>query len=288
MNSVPVAQLSSPELAQLMHFYAESGVEWMLEDVSQDRFAEFEAFEARRSTQTNSPVADRPVPVPAPATPRQQAQERGPTPHAPQIAVPAAEVIVEAQRIAASATTVQQLAEAVSAFGGCNLRNSARSTAFMAGNPAARIVVAGGLPGADDDREGAPFSGVTGGILTRMLAGISIAADEVMMFNFIPWRPPGSRPPTLHEVEICKPFGLRLIELVRPVAVLALGNYPARYLSGSDEGIHSLRGRFIDIEAGTISTRLFATFHPQDLIAAPLNKRLAWQDLLAFNSEISN
>jgi DNA polymerase len=284
MNAPSAENLNTFELAQLMHFYAESGVEWALEDEPVDRFAEFVALEARRA----APVSREPARSTAAAAPqRQQAVER-PVPQQRQtVAVPDAEAIAEARRIANEAMTIEALAEAVSVFAGCNLRNSARTTAFMNGSPTARIAIAGGLPGADDDRDGAPFSGASGAMLARMLAGIGIPTEDVMMFNLIPWRPPGNRAPTAHETEICRPFNARLLELLKPTAVLALGTYPAKLLSGSAEGIHALRGKRIDIEVAGAMVPMFATFHPQDIISTPLNKRLVWQDLLAFRAQIN-
>lgn len=285
MNAMPADQLDARALAQLLHFYAESGVEWALEDEPVDRFAEFEALEARRAAQQAQPdraqearAERRPAPDRQPAPPpRQQA-----------VAIPDAEAVAEAQRIAAQANTLDELADAVASFTGCNLRNGARNTAFMSGNHAAPIAIAGGVPGADDDRDGVPFSGPAGGMLARMLAGISIPVENVLMFNLVPWRPPGNRPPTPHEAEICRPFDMRLLELLKPKAILALGSYPAKALSGSAEGIHALRGKRIDVAVGGSLVPMFATFHPLEIIQTPLNKRLAWQDLLAFNAELTN
>jgi uracil-DNA glycosylase family 4 len=281
MTTPSADHFNARELAQLMHFYAETGVEWLLEEAPVDRFAEFVELEAQRTAPMRSPqsspkVLQRQAPVDKPPVPQRQA-----------IAVPDAEAVAEAVRIAAQATTLAELAEAVIGFTGCNLRNSARNVAFLSGSATARIAIAGGVPGADDDRDGAPFSGASGAMLARMLAGIGIAPADVLLFNLVPWRPPGNRAPTQHESDICRPFTLRLLEILKPAAVLALGNYPAKTLSGSAEGIHALRGKRIEIDVGGEKIPMLATFHPQDIIATPLNKRLVWQDLLAFRAEIT-
>lgn len=287
MTAQSAQSLSPAELVQLMHFYAEAGVDWLIEEEPQDRFAEFAAMEVARA---------KPAPRAAAGVPQSQPEQlaaRGAArpavaPVRQAVAVPDAEAVSEAQRVAASARTAEELALAVAAFGGCNLRNSARNTVFMAGNPAARIAIAAGMPSADDDRDGVPFSGAAGEMLRKMLAGIGLSLEDVLLFNLIPWRPPGNRPPTPHELEICRPFGLRLIELVAPQHVLALGNLPAKILSGSGEGIHALRGRWIDLPTSGSAVPMMATFHPQDLVAAPACKRLAWQDLLAFKAALTN
>jgi DNA polymerase len=283
MNAPSAQSLTLNELFQLVHFYAEAGVDWTLEDEPQDRFAEFAAMEAARAR-------------PAERAPAETAESRGqrprarvapPAPVRTAVAIPDAEAVAESRRIAAAALTLDELAAAVAAFAGCNLRNSARTTAFMSGNANARIAVAGGISTADDDRDGQPFSGPAGTMLAKMLAGIGLSPDDVLTFNPIPWRPPGNRPPTPHELDICRPFGMRLIELLKPEAVLALGNFSARFFSGSNETVHGLRGRWMDVQAGGATVPVMATFHPQDLVTAPACKRLAWADLLAFRAKLT-
>lgn len=286
MNAQSAQSLTLNELFQLVHFYAEAGVDWILEDEPQDRFAEFVALEAARARPMERSPGDMAESRAAPPQ-RQPVRPAAPPVRTP-VAIPDAEAAAEAQRVAAAASTLAELEAAVRAFESCNLRNSARNTAFVTGNINARIAIAGSMPSADDDRDGLPFSGPSGAMLTKMLAGIGMSLDDVLLFNLIPWRPPGNRLPTPHELDICRPFGLRLIELLRPKAVLALGNFSARFFSGSHETIHGLRGRWMDVDAGGISVPVMATFHPQDLVAAPLCKRFAWQDLLAFRSKLTD
>jgi DNA polymerase len=287
MNSPSAQSLTLNELFQLMHFYAEAGVDTLIEDEPQDRFAEFATLSAQRAgAAQRMPI----VPTEAPAAQSRAAPSRPVPPPAvrPSVAIPDAEAVAEAKRIALAAESVGELAAAVAGFTGCNLRNSARNTSFLRGDLAAEIIVAAGMPSADDDRDGQPFSGQAGPMLERMLGGIGLSSNQVMLLNLIPWRPPGNRAPTIHEIDICRPFGSRLIELVRPKAVLALGNFPARFFSGSTETIHALRGRWLEVDVNGRPARVMPTFHPQDLMAAPPCKRLAWQDLLAFRRELTN
>lgn len=278
--SSSIDALSPAELGQLMHFYAESGVEWLLEDAPVDRFAEFEQQVAERSRAAS---ASRDARVPE-APSRERAA-------APMVIKPAAlpdgEAVSEAQRAASAARTVEELIGAVAAFTGCNLRNSARTSAFFKGSVGAKIAIAGGCPGPDDDRHGAPFSGAHGDMLDRMTAALGWGKDDVAVFNVIPWRPPGNRAPTPHEIEICRPFSTRLVELLQPKALLSMGNFPARFFSGSQESIHGLRGRWITLTVNGQVTPLLPTFHPQDLMSAPACKRLAWQDLLNFKARLA-
>jgi len=295
MNSQSTHALSLDELFQLVHFYAESGVEWMLEDEPQDRFAEFIAQQAARSRPAEARSAEPRSPGPGAAETGNAVAQRAaarqaqaPPPPSRPAAIPDAEAAAEAVRVAAAASTVAELSAAVAAFTGCNLRNSARNTVFVTGSLSAPIAIAAGMPSAEDDREGQPFSGPAGVMLGKMLGGIGLSLDDVMLFNLIPWRPPGNRSPTAHEIEICRPFSARLVELARPKSILALGNFPAKFFSGSPETIHGLRGRWLEASSGEGAIPVMVTFHPQDLMAAPACKRLAWQDLIAFRHALTN
>lgn len=285
--------MSPAELAALLHFHAEAGVEWLLEDEPVDRFAEFAQAKAARGTSQ--------------AMQRTQASERGDAQNAPaaretgnrtankapvipvatpQMAIPDEQAIAEARFAAESARSFDELKSAMEAFSGCNLRNSARNMVFADGNPASGILVIGPVPNGDDDREGVPFSGKQGQMLDRMLAAIGLDRTSVLLTNVIPWRPPGNRPPSPRETDICRPFIERQIALSEPRHLLILGNFAARFFFGGNEMIHHMRGEWRDIQIGNITVPALATLHPQDLTSAPASKRLAWQDLLAFRARI--
>lgn len=284
MTTPSANDLLPDELAALMHFYAEAGVAWLSEDEPIDRFGEMAAQAAERS----APAAPR-IREAGPAAP--MPRQAGPTAPViaapPTVAVPDAEAVEAARNLAASVDSPEALIAAVEGFSACNLKFSARHTVFAAGSLQPRILVVGGMPAADDDREGQPFSGGAGQILGRMMSGIGVDAGGLLMVNMIPWRTPGDRAPTLREVEICRPFAQRIMELVRPPAVLVLGNLAVRILSAQPRaGIHAARGKWFGLAAGGAEIRAFATFHPQELVATPACKKLAWQDMLRFAAEL--
>ncbi|MET0748297.1 MAG: uracil-DNA glycosylase [Rhizobium sp.] len=287
---ISVQDLSPAELAALLHFHADAGVSWLLEDEPVDRFVEFAEMKAARQ-------AGRPAQSPAPSAASQVANavERRPaaaaapapmaaTARAP--AIPDDQAIDQARFAAESARSLPELKAALDAFNSCNLKNSARSTLFASGSPDSGIMVIGPMPGADDDREGAVFAGRSGLLLDRMLGAIGLARDGILLTNVIPWRPPGNRAPSIPETEICRPFIERQIALAEPKLLLLLGNFTARFFFGGNETIHALRGHWRDIGVGSGSVPAIATLHPQDLLTAPINKRLAWNDLLAFRRRI--
>lgn len=288
MNQTTAEQLLPDELSALMHFYAEAGVAWLSEDEPVDRFAEFVAMSSAKSqARAQPPAASSQQATTERPSRRPERPEARPAP-VPSVAVPGAEAVAAAVALAGQAQTAEALIAAVAAFSGCNLRNSARQAVFAGGKLDADVAVIGGISSADDDREGMPFAGQSGQMLARMLGGIGLDSAEVLAFNLIPWRTPGDRAPTVREVEICMPFGLRMLELVRPKAVLVLGNLPVRVLSGAPKGgIHSMRGKWFDIDALGNRVRALATFHPQEMAGAPTSKRQAWQDLLKFSAEMA-
>ena len=284
--------LTPAELAALLHFHADAGVEWLLEDEAVDRIAEMEAMRAaqgRRAASEQPPVAEERESRPA-AQPR--AENRRPArqatrearPPAPAVAIPDSQAVAEAEFAASSARTLGELRVAMEGFTGCNLRNSARGLVFAAGNERPSVMVIGPMPNADDDREGLPFAGRQGAMLERMLAGIGIARADALLTNVIPWRPPGNRVPSPRETDICRPFIERQIALAEPNHLLILGNFAARFFFGGSETIHQMRGVWREIHIGGRTIAALATLHPQDLAAAPISKRLAWQDLLAFRA----
>ena len=283
--------LTSAELAALLHFHADAGVDWLLEEQPVDRFAEFEAMRAaRQGARATPPRTEAPAPAARPQTERRTTTKPAASPSAaPPRATPAIpdEQAVEQARFAAeSARSLSELKTALEAFNSCNLKNSARSTIFASGTPESRIMVIGPMPSADDDREGAPFAGRAGQLLDRMLAAIGLQRDKILLTNVIPWRPPGNRAPSPPEIEICRPFIERQIALAEPKAVLLLGNFTARHFFGSTETIHGLRGEWREISVLGRAIPAIASLHPQELLAAPINKRLAWSDLLAFKNYI--
>lgn len=277
---IEVSQLNAGELAALLHFHADAGVEFLLEDEGIDRFAEFAssavlrapaqaAPQQERAQRPSAAAAAKPVPRPVSST---------------AVAIPGEEAIEMARRAAEAATSLAELKQAIDNFEGCNLKASARNSVFPTEAGSLPILIIGATPTAEDDREGVPFSGAHGELLAKMFSAIGIDVAQTTLAHSVPWRPPGGRPPTPAEAEICRPFAMRLIALAKPRFVVMLGNFTTRFFTGSTEAIHALRGQWFEI--GTPPTQAVAMLHPQDLMTAPLSKRLAWADLLGFEQHM--
>jgi DNA polymerase len=268
-------------VADLLRFYEEAGVDVALSEESVDRFAQSRSIaeEAARRRE----VASRPPP------PRESAPAAPPPPRpaAPSLTVPSDAAIMAAREAAATCETLDDLRATLAGFEGCNLRHTATNLVFADGSPQARVMFVGEAPGFEEDLQGLPFVGKSGQLLDRMIAAIGLDRSSAYIANVIPWRPPGNRTPTPQETEICRPFIERQITLVDPDVLVLLGGASAKQILKTNEGILRLRGKWQTYDTGRREIRAMATLHPAYLLRQPLQKRLAWRDLLAINEALT-
>jgi uracil-DNA glycosylase family 4 len=219
-------------------------------------------------------AAARQAAAPAPALPAPAIQRQAPA-ALPLPAAPAA-----AARLAAEAADLAALKAAIAAADS-PLRDTATNLVFSDGVADSGLMLVGEAPGADEDRLGKPFVGVSGQLLDRMFASIGLERSrDFYVTNILPWRPPGNRTPTDAEINLFLPFVLRHIALVRPRHLVLLGGVSAKTLLRAKEGITRLRGRWHRFEAEGAETPALATLHPAYLLRSPAAKRDAWSDLL--------
>jgi uracil-DNA glycosylase len=158
----------------------------------------------------------------------------------------------------------------------CKLhRLGRRQIVFGVGNPTADLMFVGEAPGGDEDIQGVPFVGRAGQLLTKMIAAIQLARDDVYIANVIKCRPPENRNPEPDEVETCQPFLFRQIDAIQPKVIVALGSFAAKALLRTNDPISRLRGRVYEFRGA----KLIPTFHPAFLLRSPDRKRDAWEDL---------
>jgi DNA polymerase len=199
----------------------------------------------------------------------------------------AEQALASARELAARATTLDALREALASYDGCALKQTATNLVFADGALEARVMIVGEAPGADEDRQGKPFVGVSGQLLDRMLSWIGFSrADNVYISNILFWRPPGNRTPTAAEVAACLPFVERHIALKQPDYLILSGGSSAKTLLGKTEGVLKLRGRWFSYQNPEMPTPVPAlvTLHPAYLLRQPAAKRQAWRDLLSFKT----
>jgi DNA polymerase len=160
----------------------------------------------------------------------------------------------------------------------CKLCKSRTNVAFGSGHARARVMVVGEGPGEEEDRQGLPFVGRAGQLLTRMLASVGFDRErDCYIANVVKCRPERNRNPEPDEVAACSPFLMAQIDTVRPHVILAMGNFAAQTLLGTKEGITRLRGKTYGFRTAV----LVPTFHPAFLLRNPGQefKRMAWDDL---------
>jgi len=195
-----------------------------------------------------------------------------------------------AYKLAQSARTLAELRNALEKFEDCPLKKTATHLVFADGNPDASIMVVGEAPGADEDRLGVPFVGVSGQLLDRAFAAIGLDRTKIYISNILPWRPPGNRQPTPHETALCLPFIERHIELVSPEILILVGGTAAKTLLKTNEGIVKLRGKWHAYLSPELKKpiKTLATFHPAYLLRSPGQKRFVWLDLLSVKAMINS
>lgn len=157
----------------------------------------------------------------------------------------------------------------------CSLHKTRKNSVFGEGNLTADILFVGEAPGREEDMQGKPFVGAAGQLLTRMIEAMGLRRTDVYIANVLKCRPPENRNPLHEEVNACKQFLLRQIELIRPRVICGLGSYAAKTLLDTKLPISRLRGKVHEF-----GSRVFVpTFHPAALLRNPGWKREAWEDL---------
>jgi DNA polymerase len=170
-----------------------------------------------------------------------------------------------------------ELASRVAGCTRCVLHETRTQTVFGTGNRKADWLIIGEAPGADEDRQGEPFVGRAGQLLTAMLQAIGYSREDVYITNILKCRPPGNRDPLPAEVACCHDYLERQIELIGPKLILAVGRVAAHNLLQTDIPIGRLRGRVH--RYGKAGIPLVVTYHPAYLLRSPLEKRKTWEDL---------
>lgn len=166
----------------------------------------------------------------------------------------------------------------------CALCETRTQTVFGQGAPNARLAFVGEAPGFEEDRQGLAFVGRAGKLLTRMIAAMGLARDEVYICNVLKCRPPGNRDPSAEEVLACSPYLQEQLTIIQPEVLVALGAPAAKTVLNTTQSIGRLRGRFHDYYPGGVasgggSIPVMPTYHPAYLLRNPAEKRKAWDDL---------
>ena len=172
---------------------------------------------------------------------------------------------------------LRSLAAEVSKCTRCQELASLRTqTVFGTGNPDADLVFLGEAPGADEDKQGEPFVGRAGQLLTDIITkGMKIRREDVYIFNILRCRPPGNRNPMPDEAAHCRPFLDQTLEIIKPKFICCLGAVAAKNLLASEQTIGALRKTVWDYHG----IKVVCTYHPAYLLRNPAAKKDTWEDI---------
>src|SRR3954462_14031596 len=160
----------------------------------------------------------------------------------------------------------------------CPLATTRTQVVFGSGNPHAPLIFVGQAPGFHEDKNGVPFVGAAGQLLSKLLAGIGLDRDDVYIANVLKCRPPGNRDPQPAEIEACESHLFRQLELIRPKLVATLGNFATKLLTGRPEGITRVHGREQTVTIGGQTVTLYPIFHPAAALYTPRMLEVLEQD----------
>lgn len=260
-------RLADATAESLLAFWAEAGIDSILVDEPIDRIA------------AGAIALARPAPIQAPTPLRRPSATAGDV----------SQDIEAARQAAAACHSLDDLKAAIAAFEGCPLKGQgAKQAVFARGSAQAPIFVVGEGPGQEEDQRGEPFVGRAGQLLDKMFAAAGLT-DHVFITNSVFWRPPGNRNPTPEEQAVCMPFVERAIALVQPKLLLCVGGPSSKAMLKREEGILSLRGRWIEWRSadGAMEVPALATLHPAFLLRQPPAKKMAWSDLLMLSERLN-
>lgn len=263
---------------ELLRFYVDSGADEAIGETALDRFAISETKTVLAMPNVAAGISASAAVAAMPTQPAAEAMPAG-----------TIEALEDARALAANAKTLDELKAAIDNFKGLAIKRSATNMVFADGNPEAKVMLIGEAPGADEDRMGLPFVGVSGQLLDKMLGSIGLSREtNVYISNIINWRPPGNRSPEDREIALSLPFIQRHIEIMNPSVIILAGGVAAKALLQTSQGITKIRGRWVDYTLPGLKSPvpLLPIFHPAYLLRSPQQKSLVWADLLKLKARL--
>lgn len=177
--------------------------------------------------------------------------------------------------------TLDQLCQDLQGCQRCGLYERRTRVVFGAGDPHAILMLIGEAPGEHEDREGQPFIGAAGEMLTKILRAIRLSRDEVYLTSAVKCRPPENREPSAEELAACEPFLRQQITLIRPKIICTLGQIATHTLLKTTERISEARGKWHEYNG----IKVMPTFHPAYLLRNEQGKRPVWEDMQQIQRE---
>ncbi|MEO8379427.1 MAG: uracil-DNA glycosylase [Acidobacteriota bacterium] len=164
----------------------------------------------------------------------------------------------------------------------CRLSASRTNVVFGVGDPNADLMFIGEAPGRDEDLQAEPFVGRAGQLLTDIIKAMHLSREQVYIANVIKCRPPENRNPEPDELDQCRPFIRRQVEMIQPKVIVTLGRFGLQSLTEKSYAISSVRGHWLDYEG----IKLMPTYHPAYLLRTPSAKKDVWTDMKKVMAEL--
>ena len=165
----------------------------------------------------------------------------------------------------------------------CELHKTRGNIVFGTGSTSADLMFVGEGPGAEEDKQGIPFVGRSGQLLTKMIEAMGHTRETIYIANIVKCRPPENRNPFEDESATCIPFLYRQIEYIKPKVIVCLGSVAAQNLLKTKLGISKIRGEFVELNG----VKVMPTFHPAYLLRNGKMKKPCWEDLQKVMAELS-
>lgn len=212
-----------------------------------------------------------PTPIDPPADQPEAMPKKAPAPTKKSTPATPTDALAVVQKKVAACTRCSELA------------STRTQTVFGTGNPEARLVFLGEAPGADEDRQGEPFVGRAGKLLTDIIEkGMGLKRSDVYICNILRCRPPGNRNPLPVEAAACREFLDAQLAIIQPEFICCLGSVAAHNLLNETTPIGRLRARFLDYQG----IKVLCTYHPAYLLRNPPAKKQVWDDIQILMAEM--
>ncbi|HEX7151065.1 MAG TPA: uracil-DNA glycosylase [Thermoanaerobaculia bacterium] len=164
----------------------------------------------------------------------------------------------------------------------CRLATTRTQVVFGVGNPNADLMFIGEAPGRDEDQQGEPFVGRAGQLLSDIIKAMKLTRDDVYIANVIKCRPPENRNPEPDELDACRPYIRKQVELIQPKVIVTLGRFGLQSLLEKSYGISSVRGSWLEYNG----IKVMPTYHPAYLLRTPAAKKDVWADMKKVMGEL--
>jgi uracil-DNA glycosylase family 4 len=165
----------------------------------------------------------------------------------------------------------------------CKLHGGRTNAVPGEGPEKVEIMFIGEAPGFHEDKQGRPFVGAAGQFLEELLAGIKMNREQVFITNVVKCRPPANRDPEDEEIEACRDYLDRQIELLQPKMIVTLGRFSmARYFPNAK--ISQIHGQPKKMD-GVI---YYPMYHPAAALHQPSLRRTVQEDMQQIPELLAN